>query len=178
MTLRRFSIGLAAAVVLGLSPAWAQERGRPADSPTTGSAVPRGSSDSGSTSSSSSSNSGSSNSGSSGSSSPSSSGSWMDNQSQRYEAPRAPVHPSRFDAADFWRSAAEQRLDFFRTSGPAERVRWQFGWQPEREQLEIRIGWIAIWRPQQRRRTDIQSTARRQKRDRKSGAPHRARPGR
>src|SRR5262245_10130241 len=111
MTFRAFSIGLAAAVSLSLSPVWAQERGRPADSPSTGSAVPRGS-DSGSSSSSSSSNSGS-NSGSGASSSPSSSGSWMDNSSHRVETPRAPVRPEQFNAS------ADQRRSNGATSGRA-----------------------------------------------------------
>jgi len=39
----------------------------------------------------------------------------MDNQSQRYEAPRAPVHPSRFDAAD----SGDQRRGNGSTSGRA-----------------------------------------------------------
>lgn len=88
----KFTIGLAAAAfAMSLAPARAQDRSRPADAPTTGSAVPR---DSGSSSGSSSSSSGgSSATSSSGSSSSSGGGSaWMGGGG--YEAPRrAPVNP-------------------------------------------------------------------------------------
>ena len=114
MTFRGFSIGLVAALSLSLSPVWAQERSRPADSPTTGSAVPRGS-DSGSSSSSSNSGSSGSNSGSGASSSPSSSGSWMDGSSHRVESPRAPVRPEQSNRAE----AADQRRSNGATSGRA-----------------------------------------------------------
>jgi hypothetical protein len=89
----KFTIGLtAAAFTLSLAPLWAQDRGRPADAPTTGSAVPR---DSGSSSGSSSSGSGSSGATSSDSGSSSSGGSaWTGNSG--YEAPRRePVNPER-----------------------------------------------------------------------------------
>jgi len=90
----RFTIGLAAAAfTLSLTPVWAQDRSRPADSPTVGSAVAR---DSGSSSSgSSSSNSGGSSATSSGGGSGSDHGSaWTGNTSR--EAPRAaPVNPER-----------------------------------------------------------------------------------
>src|SRR5947207_8659435 len=93
----KFTIGLAgAAFALSLVPATAQDRSRPADSPSVGSAVPR---DSGSSSGSSSSNSGSSggNSTSSGGSTPSSA--WTGNTAR--EAPRsAPVNPERTGYGD------------------------------------------------------------------------------
>src|SRR6476620_6557847 len=113
MTFRGFSIGLAAALSLSLTPVWAQERSRPADSPTTGSAVSR-SSDSGSSSPSSSSNSGS-NAGSAASSSPSSSGSSMDGSSHRAETPRAPIRPEQYNRAE----AGDQRRSNGATSGRA-----------------------------------------------------------
>lgn len=89
-----FTIGLAAAAfALSLTPVWAQDRSRPADSPTVGTAVSR---DSGSSSGSSSSNSGAS-SGSSSSDNGSSSGgnsAWTGNAGR--EAPRRePVNPER-----------------------------------------------------------------------------------
>ena len=91
----RFTIGVtAAAFALSLTPLWAQDRARPADSPTTGSAVPR---DSGSSSGSSSSTSSGTSSASPSSGSTSSSGSgtsWSGNGG--YDAPRrAPVNPER-----------------------------------------------------------------------------------
>jgi hypothetical protein len=96
MTPYRFTIGLTAtAFALSLAPLWAQDRSRPADAPTTGSAVSR---DSGSSSgSSSTSSSGSSATSTSGSSSSSGSGSaWTGNGG--YEAPRhAPVNPEYGD---------------------------------------------------------------------------------
>jgi hypothetical protein len=89
------TIGVAAATfALSLAPAWAQERSRPADTPATGTAVPRdsGSSSGSSSSGSSSSSGGGSSTTSSNGGSSSSSGSWMGNSG--YEAPRrAPVNP-------------------------------------------------------------------------------------
>jgi PEGA domain-containing protein len=94
MMRHRFAIGFAAAAfAMSLTPAFAQDRSRPADSPSVGSAVPR---DSGSSSGSSSSGS------SSGSTSTSSSGSSSGNSSSwagsgGYEAPRrAPVNPEAY----------------------------------------------------------------------------------
>jgi hypothetical protein len=100
MMRQKLTVGLtAAAFALGLSPLWAQERSRPADSPTTGSAVPR---DSGSSSSSpsSSGSSGSSASAPSGghSSSDGSGSAWMGNSSN--ESRRAPVNPERVERGD------------------------------------------------------------------------------
>ncbi len=91
-----FTVGLtAAAVALSLTPLWAQDRSRPADSPTTGSAVPR---DSGSSSSSSGGGSSTTSSGGSSSSGSGSSG-WTGNSG--YEAPRrAPVNPERVEYGD------------------------------------------------------------------------------
>lgn len=91
----RSTVGLtAAAFALSLAPLWAQDRSRPADAPTTGSAVPR---DSGSSSGSSSSGSGGSSTGSASSGSSSSDGgsTWSPNGGG-HEAPRyAPVNPER-----------------------------------------------------------------------------------
>lgn len=100
MMRQKFTIGVAAAAfALSLTPVWAQERSRPADSPTTGSAVPR---DSGSSSSPSSGSSGSSSSASSGANSSSGSSasgtSWMGNSG--HESRRAPVNPERVERAD------------------------------------------------------------------------------
>src|SRR6185437_172392 len=95
----RFTIGLAAAAfAMSLGPAWAQDRARPADSPSVGSAVPR---DLGSSSGSSSSSSGGSGAtSSSGGGSTSDHGSaWTGNTSR--EAPRAaPVNPERAGYGD------------------------------------------------------------------------------
>ncbi len=94
------TIGLtAAAFALSLTPLWAQDRSRPADSPTVGSAGPRDSgSSSGSSSSSGSGGSSTSSSGGSSSSGSASSG-WMGNGG--YEAPRrAPVNPERAENGD------------------------------------------------------------------------------
>jgi PEGA domain len=91
----RFTIGLAAAAfTLSLAPLWAQERSRPADSPSVGNAVPRDSGSSSGSSSSSGSGGSSTTSSSGSSSTPDHSSGWTGNNGHE-AARRAPVNPER-----------------------------------------------------------------------------------
>ncbi len=85
-----------------------------------------------------------------------------------------PFTQSQFDARGSCGAAADQRrVD--RPRGAAERVRRQGVRQPERDQLESRIGGSRVWRSRTACGSGIQPSARRSERDGKR-CPHRTSP--